>query len=144
MHVCVCVNAGQIPFIFRKIHDDTAIRDEFMPGLFIYVPLTHWGRGKMADISQTTLSNAFSGMKLLEFRLKFHWSLSNQQYSSIGSDNGLAPIRRKPLSEAMLVILLTHKCVNRPQWVNERAAMLSKPCILKWHEMRFLGQFTIE
>ena len=37
--------------------------------------LTHWGRDKMAAISQTTLSNAFSWMKLLEFRLKFHWSL---------------------------------------------------------------------
>ena len=37
--------------------------------------LTHWGRGKMAAISQTTLSNAFSWMKVLQFRLKFHWSL---------------------------------------------------------------------
>ena len=37
--------------------------------------LTHWGRDKMAAFSQTTLSNAFSWMKLLEFRLKFHWSL---------------------------------------------------------------------
>ena len=37
--------------------------------------LTHWGRDKMAAISQTTLSNAFSWMKMLEFRLKFHWSL---------------------------------------------------------------------
>ena len=30
---------------------------------------------KMAAIQQTTLSNAFSWMKMLEFRLKFHWSL---------------------------------------------------------------------
>ena len=30
---------------------------------------------KMAAISQTTLSNAFSWMKILDFRLKFHWSL---------------------------------------------------------------------
>ena len=37
--------------------------------------LTHWGRDKMADIFQTTFSNAFSWMKILEFRLKFHWSL---------------------------------------------------------------------
>ena len=37
--------------------------------------LTHWSRDKMAAISQTTLSNAFSWMKMLEFRLKFHWSL---------------------------------------------------------------------
>ena len=37
--------------------------------------LTHWGRDKMDDISQTTLSNAFLWMKMLEFRLIFHWSL---------------------------------------------------------------------
>ena len=36
--------------------------------------LTHWGRDKMAIVSQT-LSNAFSWMKMLEFRLGFHWSL---------------------------------------------------------------------
>ena len=37
--------------------------------------LTHWGRERMAAISQTTFSNAFSWMKIYEFRLKFHWSL---------------------------------------------------------------------
>ena len=37
--------------------------------------LNHWGRDKMATVSQTTLSNAFSWMKMLEFRLRFHWSL---------------------------------------------------------------------
>ena len=37
--------------------------------------LTSWGRGKMTAVSQTTLSNAFSWVKMLEFRLRFHWSL---------------------------------------------------------------------
>ena len=37
--------------------------------------LTHWGRDKKAAISQTTLWNAFSWMKILEFRLRFQWSL---------------------------------------------------------------------
>ena len=37
--------------------------------------LTHWGRDKMDAISQTTLSNAISWKKMLEFRLRFHWSL---------------------------------------------------------------------
>ena len=37
--------------------------------------LTHWGRDKMAAIFQTTVSNGFSWTKMLEFRLKFHWSL---------------------------------------------------------------------
>ena len=37
--------------------------------------LTHWGRDKMATIFQTTISNAFSWMKMYEFWLIFHWSL---------------------------------------------------------------------
>ena len=39
------------------------------------VLVTHWDRNKIAAVSQTTLSNAFSWMKMLEFRLRFHWSL---------------------------------------------------------------------
>ena len=35
--------------------------------------LTHWGRDKMAVISQT-ISNAFSWMKMYELRLHFHWN----------------------------------------------------------------------
>ena len=38
-------------------------------------PLTHWGWDKMAAVSQTTLSNAFSWMKMSKFRLRFHSSL---------------------------------------------------------------------
>ena len=38
--------------------------------------LTHWGWDKMADISQTTFSHAFSWMKIYEFRLRFHWNFS--------------------------------------------------------------------
>ena len=37
--------------------------------------LTHWSRDKIAAFFQTTFSSAFSCMKMLEFRLKFHWSL---------------------------------------------------------------------
>ena len=37
--------------------------------------LTHWGRDKMATFFQTAFSNAFSWMKMSEFRLKYHWSL---------------------------------------------------------------------
>ena len=36
---------------------------------------TYWGRDKMADIFQTTCSNAFSWMKMFEIGLKFLWSL---------------------------------------------------------------------
>ena len=37
--------------------------------------LTHWGRDKMATISQTTFSNTFCWMSMNEFHLIFHWSL---------------------------------------------------------------------
>ena len=37
--------------------------------------LTHWGQDKMDAISWTTFSNAFSWIKMFEYRLKFHWSL---------------------------------------------------------------------
>ena len=40
----------------------------------------------------------------------------NYQYPSIGSDNGQAPTRDKPLSEPMVVRLPTHVCVTRPEW----------------------------
>ena len=36
---------------------------------------THWGRYKMAAISQMTFWNVFSWMKMYEFRLRFHWNL---------------------------------------------------------------------
>ena len=36
--------------------------------------LTHCGRDRMVDILRTTFSNAFSWMKIYEFRLKFHYS----------------------------------------------------------------------
>ena len=62
--------------------------------------LTHWGRDKMAAVSQTTFSNAFSWLKILEFRLRFHWSLFLRVQLTIiriGSDNGLAPVRRQAI-----------------------------------------------
>ena len=47
------------------------------------VLLKHWGRDKMAAILRTTLSNAFSWMKMYELRLKFHWSLFLKVQSTI-------------------------------------------------------------
>ena len=66
---------------------------------FFLIHITHWGRDKMADISQTTFSNTFSWMKTYEFRLLFHWILFLRvkltiSYHIIGSDNGLEPTRR--------------------------------------------------
>ena len=64
-------------------------------------------------------SNAFSKMQMYEYRLKFHWRLF-----LINSNPALVHIiawhraGAKPLSEPMMVNLLTHICVIRPQWVN--------------------------
>ena len=40
-----------------------------------WTPLTHWDRDKIAVISQTTFSNAYSWIKMNEFCLRFHWNL---------------------------------------------------------------------
>ena len=37
--------------------------------------LTPWGRDKIVVISQTRFSNAFSSIKMHEFRFRFHWGL---------------------------------------------------------------------
>ena len=54
-------------------------RHVLCPGqLTVHLPvlhLTHWGRDQIDVISQTTFSNAFSRIKMNEFRLGFHWSL---------------------------------------------------------------------
>ena len=100
----------------RKKNNDTAVHNVgFIPRL------THWGRDNMAAISQMTLSNAFSWMKILEFGLKFHWSLFPRVQLTIPALVQIMAWRRpgdKPLSEPMTISLLMHICVTRPQWVN--------------------------
>ena len=53
------------------------IRDPFNNLLLnsIEIYSTHLPPDKMATISQTTFSNAYSGMKKFKFWLEFHWSL---------------------------------------------------------------------
>ena len=80
--------------------------------------LTHWGRDKWPPFFQTTFSNAFSWMKI-KISLKF------VPKGPISNNPALVQImarRRsgdKPLSEPMMVSLLTHICVTRPQWVKK-------------------------
>ena len=97
---------------------------------------------------QMWFSNAFSWIKIVVYWLKFNWNWSPRiqlQYSSIGLDNGLAPVReRERLSLSAFLgtvdirvhvvhigngqatshylnewwyILLTHIYVTLPQWV---------------------------
>ena len=75
----------------------------------------------MADISQTTFQTYFLKWKVwisINISLKF---VAKGPISKIPALFQIMAWRRpgdKPLSEAMLVSLLTHKCVTRPQWVN--------------------------
>ena len=85
--------------------------------------LTHWGRDKMDAISQRTFPRAFSLMLFVVFWLYFHWNIFARVKLTIKSAMvQLMAWRRsgdKPLSEPMMVSLLTHICVTRPQWVNK-------------------------
>ena len=53
---------------------------------------------------------------LIKFSLKCVRKGPIDNKSSIGSDNGLVPIRRKPLSEPMMISFPTHKCVIFTKW----------------------------
>ena len=58
------------------------------------------GRSKMDDTFQTTFSNVFSLMRIADFFkniIEICSQGSNQQYSNIGSDNDLAPVRRQAI-----------------------------------------------
>ena len=93
-----CIAQNGASFVVCYIHSNLRTLNQQME-LF-------WGRDKMAAITQTTLSNAFSWMKMLEFRLKF-------QLVPKGPLNNIAALvhimawRRpgdKPLSEPMMTL----------------------------------------
>ena len=88
--------------------------------------LTHWGRDKMAANWQATFSNAFSWIKCLNFDYNFTevcYQGSNWHYAIIGQIMAWRWTGGKPLSEPMMVSLMMHICVTRPQWVNHEAIM---------------------
>ena len=94
----------------------------------------------MVDISQTTLSNAFSWMQIYEFWLIFHWSLFLMvQINNIPILVQIMAWRRpgdKPFTEPMRVRSPTHICVTRPQWAIKIyccrfLAGVSAPCIAR-------------
>ena len=53
------------------IFNISTIQGMFQQAYELLNNLTHWGREQMDAVSQTTFSNAFSWMKMFEFRLKF-------------------------------------------------------------------------
>ena len=86
----------------RRFH----VRDPFS-----WHDLTHLHLEKVAAISQTIFSDAFSWMKIIVLWLKFHWSSwrPSWQYLSIGFDNGLVPNRRQAFIWTNAD--LTHWCI---------------------------------
>ena len=97
---------------------------EIVPSTLLWtcLGLTHWGREKMDAISQTTCSSAFFLNENVWIPIEI--SLKFVPKGSINNNPALFQImawRRpgdKPLSEPMLVCLLTYICVTRPQWVH--------------------------
>ena len=99
-------------FLFQKIHSKMSSRKwrPFCLGLNV---LTHWGRDNMVAIFQTTFSNAFAWMKMYQFRWRFPALkfVPKVQFNNIPALLQIMAWRQpgdKPLSEPMVVSLLTH------------------------------------
>ena len=77
---------------------------------------THCGRDEIYAILQTTFTNAFSWTKLYWFWIKISLKfISKGPIDNIPELVDIMAWRRpgdKPLSEPMIIILLTHICVN--------------------------------
>ena len=90
----------------------------------------------MAAIFQTTFWNAFSWMKIYEFRLKFNWSLFLRVHPALVRIMTWRLPGDKPLSEPMLLRSPTHICVTQLQWVKPISWIVERaheilPAILK-------------
>ena len=86
--------------------------------MYFICHLTDVGHYIRAAILQTTHSNVFSWKKTYEFRLIFHWiSLLRVKLTIL--QHWFSP-GDKPLSEPMVVSLLTYLCINQPQWFKWR------------------------
>ena len=79
MYILICMAFYRVTHVEMWFWDQTdwhGLCNDVQSALYMYLaPMTHWGRDKMAAVSQTMFSNTFSLMKIYEFRLKFHWSL---------------------------------------------------------------------
>ena len=82
--------------------------------------LTHWGWDKMSVFSQTTFAHVFFNENVW---ISINIALTFVPKGEINNIPALVQIMAwhhsddKPLSEAMMLCLLTHICVTRPQWV---------------------------
>ena len=79
--------------------------------------LIHWGQDKMTSIFQVTFSNGFSSMKIYEVSLKFVPEGPNNNIPALVQIMASHWPGYKPLSEPMMIILLTH--IYTPLCLNE-------------------------
>ena len=87
--------------------------------------LTHWGQDKMDVILQTTFSRAFSEMNVwipIKISLKFVPKGTINNIPALVYIMAWHRSGDKPLSEPMVVNILTLICIPRPQWVNSSGA----------------------
>ena len=93
----------------------------------------------MDAISQTTSSSAFSWIEILNCDWNFiKVFVPKGRINNIQALVQIMAWRRsgdKPLSEPMMVRLLTHICVTRPQWVN---IMMHTPACLRFHALQWV------
>ena len=81
----------------------------------VAISLTHWGQDKMADIFQTTFSNAFLWMMLILIKFVPKCSINNiPAFVRVMAWHFPGD---KPISKPMMLSSLTHKSVILPQWV---------------------------
>ena len=81
-----------------------------------------WCMCKMADIFQTTFSNAFSRERIGVFLFKIHRSLflrvKLKKKVCNGSINGLLLGRQQAISYTTTDLVQWYICITRPEWVN--------------------------
>ena len=83
--------------------------------------LTHWGWDNLAVKLQTTISNALSSIKMIEFWSKFYWSLFLRSWQEIiiGSVNGLATSGDKPLPWTNDMLRIKPNITYLLTWTND-------------------------
>ena len=89
--------------------------------------LTHWGRDRMAVISDDIFKCIFLNENVwisIKISLKFVPKASIVNIPALAQIMAWGRTGDKPLSEPKMVSLLMHICVTRPQWVKGLASEL--------------------
>ena len=100
-------------------------------GFYVRSVLTHWGRDEIDTILLMTFPNAFSWNVWISIEISLKFILKG----IINNIPALVQIMAwnqpgdKPSSEPMMIILLTHICVTRRQWVQFNLFQLWQPVL---------------